>query len=460
MRSPTPATSAPTDRARRVARTLLRGREAGFALPSAIIVLFVITMLAAAAIVVATQSSTSTTRDTNVKAELEAAEAGLHVASYRLTLLKPSESQCIGEAKAETESSKCTDSAESLGNGATFQYWTTLALKVGESCAGRKVEVIEASTITRCVTSEGLVHGVKPGVRLQTRVLAHLMGPLFPVNGLVGLESVVVEPNVNVKAKGATNGTFNIGNNATVEGVVLGASAPAGQPEVGGGASSGPVTRESKNFTLAAVDPGTSATENSNVRIEHGLKKPYTSPYDESSNVTYSKETRTLEVGNSGSLTLGGETYNFCNFVASNNTTITLAASAKVKIYIDSPNDPGSKCNEGDGQFRMSNNATFVTPTKDPTALQIYVYDNSGGIVEFSNNGAFYGVVYAPNSTVYVKNNFQLFGAVAGKVTDLKNNLEFNSDERVEKLRIPIPPTYRRELWEQCTPGSGATEGC
>jgi hypothetical protein len=460
MRSSRPLTSARTARARRTASALVRGREAGFALPSAIIILFVVTMLTSAAIVVATQSSTSTTRDNNVKAEVEAAEAGLHVASYRLNQLLPSSVQCIAEAAISTELTQCKDSPEPLGNGATFQYWTTLPLKVGESCAGRTVQAIEAGTIVRCVTSEGVVNGVKPGVRLQTQVKASTLAPLFPVNGLVGLESVVVAPNAIVKAKGATNGTFKIENNASVEGVTLGVSAPAGQPEVGAGASSGPVTRESKNFTLAPVNTGNSATENSNFRIENGLTKPKTAPYDAGSKVEYSKETRTLEVGINGELTLGGETYNFCNFVMNNNTTVNIAEGAKVKIYIDSPNDPGSKCIAGDGKFRMSTNSNFVNPSKDPTALQIYVYDNSGGTVEFSNNIVFYGVIYAPNSTVSVKNNAEIFGAVAGKVTELKNNATFNADKRVENIQITTPPTYRRALWEQCTVGSGATEGC
>src|SRR5690242_13225563 len=140
-------------------RSAARTGEAGFVLPSAIIVLMIITLLTGAAITVATQTSSSTTRDTNDKVELEAAEAGLHVASYRLSQLglKPSESQCIGETKVETEESKCKDSSESLGNGASFTYKTTKPLKVGDECAGRKLAIIPSGILFRCVTSEGSV---------------------------------------------------------------------------------------------------------------------------------------------------------------------------------------------------------------------------------------------------------------------------------------------------------------
>src|SRR5207253_2674929 len=157
--------------------------QAGFVMPSAIIVLLVITVLTGAAIAIATQSSTSTTRDDNVKTELEAAEAGQHAASYRLSQLNPSESQCINEREAVAPASTpCQDNSELLGNQASFRYWTTVALKAGEKCAGRTVTAI-TGYIQRCITSEGSVNGVEPAVRLQSRVLAP---PLLPVNGLVG----------------------------------------------------------------------------------------------------------------------------------------------------------------------------------------------------------------------------------------------------------------------------------
>jgi hypothetical protein len=455
MRSSKPVTSAPTAPARRTARALVRGREAGFALPSAIIVLFVITMLTSAAIVVATQSSTSTTRDNNVKAEIEAAEAGLHVASYRMSQLEPTKAQCINESEAvEPGNSPCHDSSESLGNGATFQYWTTVPLKAGEACAGRKA-VAEPGVFQRCVTSEGTVNGVQPAVRLQVRVAAP---PLFPINGLIGLESVEIANNAKVQAPGGTNGKFRINNNASMESVTLGQSAPVTQPEVGKGGSSGPVTREPTNLTLAPVNPGTSATENSDYRIENGLKSPKVAPYDESSNVAYSGVTRTLAVGAGGSLTLNGEIYNFCNFTAGIGATITLGAKVKpTKIFIDSPNDPSGKCKAGDGKLSIANNANIVNPAKEASALQIYVYDGSGGPVELSNNVIFYGTIYAPNSTVEIHNNAEFFGAVAGRVIDLKNNGTFHSEKNVENLRAG---PYRRAVWEQCERGSGATEGC
>src|SRR4051794_24859429 len=113
--------------------------QAGFVLPTAIIVTMIVTVLAGAAITVSTQTSKSTTRDVSTKAALEAAEGGLQVASYRINHLKPEAANCItGSAEAAPQGGTvycASSSTESLGNSASFQYWTTKALSAGEKCA-------------------------------------------------------------------------------------------------------------------------------------------------------------------------------------------------------------------------------------------------------------------------------------------------------------------------------------
>src|SRR5262249_19901892 len=152
---------------------------------TAVIVLFITTVLLAAAVKVATQTSTATTRDTNVKAEIEAAEAGLQVAAYRLSQLAPSALFCINGS--EVVATKCASTVEFLGNNATFQYWTSLPLPTKEvtTCAGQAVAAV-AGVTRRCITSEGLVNGVKPGVRLQASVtLTGGNKAVFSINGLL-----------------------------------------------------------------------------------------------------------------------------------------------------------------------------------------------------------------------------------------------------------------------------------
>jgi hypothetical protein len=164
-------------------------------------------------------------------------------------------------------------------------------------------------------------------------------------------------------------------------------------------------------------------------------------------------------MGNKATLILGGELYNFCNFTTGSGVTITLTPGVTTKIYIDSPNDPGSKCKAGDGKLIIGNNSAIINPSKEASRFQIYVYDESGGPVEFANNSivGFFGTIYAPNSVVKIKNNDEFTGAVAAKSVVLSNNGAFKLEKAVEEL---ITGSYSRKAWEQCTPGSGATEGC
>ena len=224
---------------------------------------------------------------------------------------------------------------------------------------------------------------------------------------------------------------------------------------MGNGGSAGTVTKEPTPLTFTPVNPGDSATQNSNYRIEKGLKSPKEGEYDESSGVTYQSATRSITVGTS--LTLEGEVYNFCNFTTGGGAKVTVK-HRPTKIYIDSPSDPGSNCPAGSGKFYMANSSNFENPNKEAAALQIYVYDEaSGQPVELFNNTVFYGVLYAPNSTINVHNNNEIYGAIVGNIVSLKNNNTFHSDNSAAGL---LARPYQRAVWEQCTKGSGASEGC
>ena len=66
-------------------------------------------------------------------------------------------------------------------------------------------------------------------------------------------------------------------------------------------------------------------------------------------------------------------------------------------------------------------------------------------------------MLYAPNSTINVHNNNEIYGAIVGNTVSLKNNNTFHSDNSAAGL---LARPYQRAVWEQCTKGSGASEGC
>ncbi len=438
--------------------------DSGFALPIAIIVLLIVTVLAGAAIALAVQSSTSTTRDTNVKAEIEAAEAGLQVASYRLGQIKPGETQCINASAAVI--SGCNDSVESIGNGATYQYWTTLPLKVGEKCAGRTLATAPATPL-RCVTAEGLVNGVKPGVRLQTSVTSSTEESLFSVKGIVGLEEILVTGSVKLPAVAASNGTITATGSAAFDrGFEL--CAPNGKfiPAIGkerkqsgvtvGGVKETPsleVTRSASECPITAELPANHATGASNDDARIGVSDPLIPTS------TWNAPNHELTLNSNGKVTLGGSKYYLCNFKATNNSRLKITPTAKVEIFVDSPGDPAGKCKAGTGKFEGEGEFIIENETKNPADLLIVMY--GAGPLVFKNGSSLEASIYAPEAEVRLSGGTKFRGGIVAKKVKIENGTGvFEWNEEVGSIGNGVSTGYGRTAWEQCTPGSGASEGC
>jgi Tfp pilus assembly protein PilX/cytoskeletal protein CcmA (bactofilin family) len=439
--------------------------EAGFVLPTAMIVLLMLTVLIGAAVTVASQTSTSTTRDSNTKAALEAAEAGLQTASYRLSKLEPLSTQCInGSVVAEVN---CESGSEPLGNGATFEYWTSKGLLAGEKCGGETVGTQENVT-QRCITSVGKVNGVAR--RVQERA-SSLASPLFQVKGILGYHSVLVENNGKLEGEIGTNEILTLKNGVTVEEAVLG---PLGKVE--GTSTPTKTTKNPAPFEPPPVPIGESAKS----AITQAECKPpleggevgrncdflITSGADANSGVTFSPSTRSLSMGQGASLELKEGVYNFCNFqVSGNNTKLTTVAGGKVEIFIDSALRAGSGCTAPAGKLEFKNGLELLDPNKNALYLQIYVYDGSGGTIELKNNvsgGQFYGTIVAPYSKVSIGNNAEFVGAIEANEVELAPNFKFKFEKEVNKLKTPSR-LYERKAWEECPPtyiGTNFQEGC
>jgi Tfp pilus assembly protein PilX len=466
-------TSQPPHHRRRLAS--LAREESGIALIAALLTLFIASLMAAAAVVVATQTNGFARSDVNRKNALEAAEAGLQVALYRINMLQPSTSNCVGDtATSPGASGWCASSTYTLGNGSQYQYYTAPVSSSNTSCAG---SLITSSDVNqRCITAVGTSNGVVE--RSQIRAAAFAAAPLFPYAGITGLNGVAMNGNVSVGGVVASNQTISINGNDIANGIVLG---PAGKLSSSGNVSIGGTTRLTSPIVLDPVNPGTSNQTfqsgcpkrqtagypscNDDYRISNGLASPVVSPYDQSSgHVSFTASTRTLAMSGNSSLSLGGGIYNFCNFTQSGNATINIAAGAHVEIIIDSPDDPGSGCPAGSGSFTLSGNVTWNNPNDDPTTLQIYVYgwNNGQNTVSFDgNSGLFWGVLYAPQSTVTLNGNAGLDGAIAAAVVNMNGNA-FNWDSRASTLSAGTNGLYYRTAWVQCaatysssSPGSG-----
>jgi type II secretory pathway pseudopilin PulG len=458
--------------------------EIGFILPTAMVALLILTVLIGAAITVAAQTSTSTTRDNNTKAALEAAEAGLQAAAYRLTKLEPAKTACITSTATLTPVSinYCASSEETLGNGAKFEYWDTTELTAGQACTGTAVTVPTGSTLTqRCVTSVGKVNGIQR--RVQQRVFTLLSSKLFEVEGILGYHSVTVRNNGTVAGEIGSNEIVNLNPGVTVTktdlgptGEIIGTGAPGTitkNPAPFGPRPTIPIGQSATSANTTAECkpplPGEPATAGKNCDwlITNGINK--VTPGDAASaGVTFNSSIRSLAMGNKAELTLKEGIYNFCDFqVTGTFAKLTIENGARVEIFIDSKEREGSGCS-GDpeaGKLGFKNGVTIENLTKNATDLQIYVYDASGGTIEFAplSSSAFYGTIVAPQSKLEIKNNGEFTGAIEANEVELTQNFKFNWAVEDQNLQAEVKPHYARSAWEECPPTYTGTEpqkGC
>jgi hypothetical protein len=441
------------------------GAQEGIAMVAALAVLMVVSLLLAAAVTVGVQTVASARTDANNKSALEAAEAGLQVASYRMNMLAPDAAHCVGDAVASPDSTgTCASSTYTLGNGASYRYWTTPAMGASGTCVG--LTLTPAPYIAqRCITAQGTANGVV--ARSQTRMVAFVAAPLFPIPGVTGLTSVSLSGNAVVTGTSASNASVTAVGNATSSSAVIG---PGGSTSATGNASLGTKTQLTSPIVLDPVNPGTSNQSsltncparaaagytscNDDYRITNGLASPTVSPYDQSSgNVSFDPATRTLSLSANSSLTLGGGLYNFCQINAAGNSAINLGTGVRAEIFIDSPDDPGSGCASGTGSLNASGNMTWTNPLGDPTALQIYIYgfNNGSNAASFSGNATFTGIIYAPQSTVKLSGNAAFYGAISGNKVSLVGN-NFNWVPSAGTLQATTNGLYYRSAWAQCTP--------
>jgi Tfp pilus assembly protein PilX len=440
----------------------------------AVIVLMVVSALAAVTVAVATQTNGSTRRDANKKNALEAAEAGLQVALYRLNMLRPDDNHCVGDVVGSADGTgTCASSSYTLGNGSTYRYWTTPVMQAGASCVGLFM-TSSTNVSQRCVTAQGTSNGIT--ARSQIRASAFAAEPLFPVPGITGVNGIVNGNNTIVNGGEASNKVITGGNNQTViaGGVSLGpggsytGAGNPGQVHLANPIVLGPVDPGTSNQTSLANCPGRQVACNDDYRIANYLANPQTptpANEDPSTNTTFNASTRTLTMsGSHPSLTLGGGLYNFCEIDIKNNATITLATNVRAEIFIDSPDDPNSGCPAGSGSLNIKNNVTWTNPLNDPTALQIYVYgwNNGQNVVNFMNNGNCMCVLYAPQSTVNLSHssiNSALTGAVSGNFVNVDNNFQFTYNNWAGTLQARTTGLYYRSAWAQCTPDVPANPG-
>jgi Tfp pilus assembly protein PilX len=433
----------------RTARRRPQGDD-GFAMYFVIMSMAIVLTISAALAAGSLSTSVGVNKDDNTTRAFQAAEAGAQTAIHRLNLIQPATGKCVTTAVAspQTSSNWCAMiSPETVGSGETFTYQTSVEMPSG--CTG---STFGTSTSERCVIATGSAGGISR--RVIARVVSATGAQPFPVAGILGLSSITIGNNAKITGSVGSNGQVTVNSNASITGsaqIWANGPAPTNPSKIAGG-----VTRVATQFSAGRpnmINPLTgldSATSNDNARLLAGANPA--DPCSGGSGACYTNNGSTPRYLNfvGKSVTLGGGVYNFCRVNFFSSATINVAVGARIMIFLDSPDRPGSGCTSTQGQWAMNDTARISIPSGDPSDFEVIAYGSAtNNLLSFDNNSTFVGALYAPFSTAHFYNN----SAVNGGVTALNFLLDDNGatyDSRVANLRFASTLLYFRGSWHQC----------
>ncbi|HEV2814413.1 MAG TPA: hypothetical protein VGW10_14250 [Solirubrobacteraceae bacterium] len=432
---------------RRLLNRFLRN-QSGVALPVVLGSLTVVTGLAAGTFMVTVEGNHASARDRDSKKALGAAEAGLQMASLKLTELNPGVDKCVtlspvdpGTSGAAPGECPMTD-WQPIGNGARYRY--TVATPTSGSCP--TVPGFTPSGLDRCITSIGEVNGIRR--RLQLRF--YFRPPFLPWGhaGLVGKNKVDIGLNKTINSPVGTNGQVLLGNNSQIVGDIK-IPDTAAPPQFGQHASATLGVTEVPEWQFPELDWATPKTDHNNAYLDAQLDPPVW-------------DGKYLKLNQQQDITLVGGTYYLCGFDAPNGNTINVPDGQFVRMYILGDRGDSSWCNENDpvdGRFVIKNDGVVnPLPVTDPKAEQfaLFVYgtdpDNHDNPpdVDMNNGVAFWGTIWAPNSTIQIKNNQTIKGGFTGGTIDMKNNGGFSYDSDIANQALPGTARAENLSWAEC----------
>jgi Tfp pilus assembly protein PilX len=429
--------------------------ERAIAIPVALAILFLVWGLATVSLRSALASQSQSQRDRDVKRALQAATAGIDAAMYRLNLLQPESLQCITVSAGTLAVSAvpadgwCPEEMEELSDAATYR------MRVSR---GWSLHANGQSLVQRQIVSTGASGGVRR--RVLARITAATGEPVFP-GGYAGVSLTALDVGNNVDITGGlgTNGNILLKNYAQVCGNTTPGPGKSlsiqNSASVCNGYSVSPTTTP---FNLQPVDQGNAPTVNDNGRIGDPPAGTSADPCSSCGNISWDPSTRILSLRQNSTLTLGGNVYSFCRLDLDNTAQLKIAARAlgtSVRIYMDSPENCGG--GSGMGSVSVRNDSAIVNMNTIPTTLQLYVVGSPSiaTSVDLANGVTLETdlvmAIYAPYSTVTMRNNTRLVGAIAARSLVLQNNATLTYNERIADITTGSPlRLYRLADYKEC----------
>ncbi|MBW8058827.1 MAG: hypothetical protein FVQ78_00540 [Solirubrobacterales bacterium] len=465
------ATTAPIRRVAGVAARRLAS-EAGFAVPTVMLMIVAALGMAGVAVAVSVQGQGGTVRDQETKSALAVAESGvgqalLHFNRYGLVSeTNPCEPVSATPPDAE---SWCAEVPGTTVNGGTVSYRvrpTSSELPNGE-LAFTALEVVSVGTLFGTTR------------RLEVSASSSAGQDIFFEATVQSKDSIDLDSNSEIHAGTATNGDINLASEAKQCGT---ATVGIGKELTGSGyyadiecGTSGGTPLEDE-ISLPPVNQDDAPTNNNNDRlftqdrISGNKNTACFDGFNGAGKEDASCGPRELVIGSNSSVTLGGSVYSFCKLTLDSNSALYIAPNAEVTIYFDSP----EACGYEDGVIQLalrSNSRITSAPGKAGSVAMLFVGspDTSTKIL-LNSETAVDGpceqnfVIYAPYTDIDLDSNTKFCGALAGKTVHLASFAQVWTSSGIGDFVLPLTaPHYVADRFVDCTAAAATgapDEGC
>lgn len=445
--------------------------EAGFAVPTVLLMLVAALGVAGVAVSTSIQGQGGTVRDQESKTALAVAESGASQAllQYNRYGIAPGTAGCapVGSTVPDAEG-WCPEVSGTTVNGGTVSYRvrpTSSLLPDGE-IAWTELEVV----------SVGVLAGTTR--RIEVSASSSSGQDIFFDADVKSKEGITLDSNSQIHSGSATNGDISVDPNAKQCGP---ASVGIGKELTGDGSHYGDIdcttagTTFEEEISLPPLVQGDAPINNDNGRLFaedliSGKKADACWNGLNGDGKKGSCGARELLVDNNSSVTLGGGVYSFCKLTLKSNSSLYIAAGKQVKIFFDSP----EACKYKDGVTQLdllSNSRITSAPGYAVNVALLFVGSpDMDTRINLNSNTSVDGpceqnfVIYAPYTDIDLDSNTKFCGSMAGKSVHLDSNAEIWTSSGTDSFVLPnTAPHYVVDRFVDCTATgvSGAPdEGC
>jgi hypothetical protein len=437
-------------------------RQDGIALPVSVLSLMLVLSLSGLVLQQSMAVGDSANREQRSKRAIQAADAGLDVAVFRVSKLATRTQFCpvvggTGFAGFVTIGGQqwCPEVQEDLGDGKIARY---------------RVSAPDAAGNRRIVAT-GIADGMTRRVFVDTEKVTQ---PLLFGYGVASKSDITLNSSAQigqvsppVRTDSRANGNIKLNSSAWACGNAI--PGPGKSVILGGSGAVCPgysTTPATAPIVFPEVDDSVARTVNDNNRICKPTLDPCNPLGDVQPNV-WDNPSRQLEVNNSGTVTLRGSVYYFCSIRLNSSARLILDppdTSKPMLIYIGPP----SSCPGQPAEVLSFNSSTRVEAAPGKTVpVQFLVAGSESQSTRVSWHSASSAttptIVYAPNSDVELNSGAKIWGGIVGKSVTLNSSSQVFYDAGVDI--DPFDDAARktasyRECRPQATAGAAPDMGC